>query len=185
MEKKDLFELIAHWDDYQRQNDARTMEGFALWLLDQYRRSGPRADQERMIAYLSARVDRYSKSQVKELFQDLPLIGYDDFILLNTVFHTPNIPKKTLYESNIYEMNSGTQVVNRLKRAGLLVDAKSNADKRTSLLNITEKGKQVRNEAFERLGKELHQKYALLTDEEIEQLLSTIGKLEQQYARRS
>ena len=178
MQKSDIIKLINKWDDFTKESATIDFEHFALWLLRKEEGATGRTEQERLTSYLLSRIDRYSKAQIKQLFHDLPIIGYDDFILLNTVYNQPNIPKKELYEQNIYDMNSGTQVVNRLKREGLLVDFQSETDKRVFLLNITELGKTVRNTAFELLGKKVAKKYRAISDTELEELLILVRKLE-------
>lgn len=179
MKRKNIITLIEKWDDFTKEQSTTSLENFALWLLKKDQVSEDRTNDERMAGYISARIDRFSKARIKQLFHDLPLIAYEDFILLNTVFHHPGIPKKELYERNVYDMNSGTQVINRLKREGLLTDTKSKEDKRVFTLNITEEGKRVRNVAFERLGEEVRKKYAILPDDSLNQFLITLKRLEQ------
>lgn len=181
MKKEELFELIENWDSFCEENTEHTLENFALWVLRKGREKLQRNQLARDTCYLISRAERYHKSQVKTLFQGLPLLGYEDFLLLNTVYHRPNISKTKLYESNIYDMNSGTQTVNRLKRDNLLIDAHSETDKRIHLLNITEEGKRVRNEAFKRFEKTLPKKFYALSDEELTQFNQTLQKVEKQF----
>lgn len=178
MKKSDLIELIENWDAFTQENESPTLSSFANWLLQKKEGTPNITELGRTIGYNLFRIERYEKIRIKTIFKDLPLIGYDDFILLNTVYHNPDIPKKSLYDIQIYEMNSGTQIINRLKREGLMVDSQSEEDKRVFLLRITEEGKRIRDIAFERLGKEVDRKYSIFGQEELEQFLSYIKTLE-------
>lgn len=183
MKKEDLIQLIEHWDAFTQVDRTPTIKGFANWLLkDQtpttHVSTAEKINTTRQTCYLMSRIERYSRAMVKQLFSDLPLIGYDDFILLNTVYHQPNISKKELYDINIYEMNSGTQVVNRLKREGLLEDFPSEADRRVSLLRVSDLGAKVRDEAFRRLGLHVAEKGTTFEEAEIQQLLGLVSKFE-------
>jgi len=62
-----------------------------------------------------------------------------------------------------------------LKREGLLID------KRVSLLNITEKGKIVRNTAFERFMATLYSKFSILSDQTPDSFYQTAYKIEKHF----
>lgn len=181
MNRNEIIRLIEHWDDFTQENTENSLENFALWLLQKKASNSDRTQKIRDTCYLLSRIERYHKVQVKQLFQDLPLLGYEDFILLNTIYHNPNIAKKDLYDLNIYDMNSGTPTVNRLKREGLLVDVQSETDKRVYLINITKKGKEVRNMAFERFTETLPSKFSILSDQTLDDFYQTTYKVEKHF----
>lgn len=181
MQKDELIRLIENWDDFTQKNTENSLENFALWLLREKENNADRTQKTRDICYLLSRIERYHKVQVKSLFQDLPLLGYEDFILLNTIYHNPNIAKKELYDLSIYDMNSGTPTINRLKREGLLIDIQSEIDKRVYLLNITEKGKLVRNTAFERFTETLPNKFSILSDQTLDDFYQTTYEIEKHF----
>ncbi len=181
MRATDIIQLVQKWEEFEKDSKRINLEQFAYWLLQHTSEPTDRIQQERTTGYLLFRFERFTKAQIKQLFQDLPLIGYDDFILLNTVFHQSGISKKELYERNIYDMNSGTQVVKRLIREGLLEDFQSETDKRVYLLQITTLGKEVRNTAFERLGMASKKKFQHLSKEELDQLHHMIQKMLMSY----
>lgn len=181
MTKHELFQLIENWDNFTQESTENSLENFALWLLQKKENKADRSQKTRDICYLLSRIERYHKVQVKKLFQDLPLLGYEDFILLNTVYHNPNIAKKELYDLSIYDMNSGTPTINRLKREGLLIDIQSEIDKRVYLLNITEKGKIVRNTAFERFTATLPNKFSILSDQTLDSFYQTAYEVEKHF----
>ena len=181
MDKNEIIKLIESWSCFCDESTNHDLEDFAIWLLEKKRKKLKRNQMIRDACYLLFRIERYHKVQVKNLFHGLPLLGYEDFLLLNTVYHNPNIPKKELYEVNIYDMNSGTQTVNRLKRERLLVDTQSRRDKRVYLLNVTEEGRKVRDEAFNRFEKTLSQKFFTLSDKEFMKFHDMLQKVERQF----
>lgn len=174
---QEIILLIEEWEKYTLEASTNSLIDFAHWILKNKTDTNC-FDQDRTIAFLLHRFQRHSKNAIKLLFTDLPLFGYDDFLILNSVYRNPNIAKKNLYQNTLLEMNTGTQIVNRLKREKLLEDKPNEQDRRVSLLNITLKGKKVYDMAFARLGKEVNNKFSILSQAEKRQLLILIKKVE-------
>lgn len=177
MDKTLIIELIEKWDQFESTSVDQSIENFAHWLLEiEVVRPELYAEEHASAAFLS-RLDRINRTKVRRLFHDVPLVSYDDFVLLYAIHNNPNIAKKDLYDQNYYEMNSGTQIVNRLKRMGLIEDFNSKHDRRVSLVRLSPKGEEVYQITATRLCHELTDKFACLSEGELKMFLKLLRKL--------
>jgi DNA-binding MarR family transcriptional regulator len=113
--------------------------------------------------------------------QDTGLSQIEEFGILITIHRLSEDPKKTeVIQSNIIQLSSGTNMLERLKKKGLLKEYDDPVDRRSKRLKLTEEGKKAVQKGTSRMGKLARMMLRELDDEDkqlcIQLLKSTEAK---------
>jgi DNA-binding MarR family transcriptional regulator len=79
---------------------------------------------------------------------------------------------------------SASEVLGKLTHAGLIERTTSEKDRRTALITLTEKGKQLAEEALKQRTERHHEMFACLTEEEKNTLLSLLEKINEDWGQK-
>ncbi|MBC6112967.1 MarR family winged helix-turn-helix transcriptional regulator [Pedobacter fastidiosus] len=93
----------------------------------------------RLFVYMS----RYAKNYIKKALDGSALHTAEDFTSLAILLTHESLSKTELIGLNLQEKTSGTEVINRLIKAGLVIQQDDKKDKRSKKISITEKGKEL------------------------------------------
>jgi DNA-binding MarR family transcriptional regulator len=75
----------------------------------------------------------------------------EEFGMLVTILQEVNPRKTDIIYSNLLELSSGTDMLNRFKRNGLIHEYEDTNDKRSKRIELTAKGKKVTEQCYERV----------------------------------
>ena len=177
--------LIRIISDFQKFESTHlsTEKEFAKWLYDKHFPTKDVSKEsdlaiDRQISYLLQRVGRLGRFFSKKSLTGLKLNSTDEFTLLNTIYNNPSISKNTLYQNCVIEISTGTKIINRFIERGFVKESTSIEDKRVALLNLTNKGIEIRNKAFDSLAIEVKAKNAALNKAEKKDLLTILIKMD-------
>jgi MarR family transcriptional regulator, lower aerobic nicotinate degradation pathway regulator len=202
MNYKLLMQLIEKLADYEQKTEnlqESKIEDFAGWLLAEVNAKNKFATTkpilnaieevnleinknipiESEISRLVAMMYRYAKIYIKKAIENSGLQTIDEFGYLagTDMTGSTGISKTDLIAINIHEKTTGTEILKRLLKEGLLRQEDSQEDKRSKLLFITDKGRET---FFGVLGN-MHKAGLLingnLTSNEKETLLALLVKL--------
>jgi DNA-binding MarR family transcriptional regulator len=162
MKTKDiLFELIDYLDQYERENvntDANlNTSDFLGYIntnyqtknikvrelnkgsqeLDNNEVHGPNTD----ISILIVLLFRYAKGYIKKALKDSQIKTADEFSFLITLFTNESMIKTELIQNQIMEKTSGTDIINRLLKQGLIEQYDDSVDKRSVRVQINQAGR--------------------------------------------
>lgn len=93
------------------------------------------------ISILIVLLFRYAKGYLKKAFKDSCINTADEFSFLITLLTCENLTKTELIQKQIMEKTSGTEVINRLLKLGLIEQWNDKVDKRSIRVKISESGK--------------------------------------------
>jgi DNA-binding MarR family transcriptional regulator len=177
-----LIRIISDFQKFEA-TQLSTEKEFAKWLFDKHFPTKDVSKEsdlaiDRQISYLLQRVGRLGRFFSKRTLAGLKLNSTDEFTLLNTIYNNPNISKNTLYQNCVIEISTGTKIINRFIERGFVKESISLEDKRVALLNLTNKGIETRNKAFEALAIEVKAKNAALNKTEKKDLLTILIKMD-------
>ncbi|GAB3289495.1 MarR family winged helix-turn-helix transcriptional regulator [Hymenobacter tenuis] len=133
---------------------------------------------ESRISKLITFMYRYARTYMRLALEGSPLLTYDDFSYLVTVYGQQPLSKTEVIVRNIHEKPTGTEILKRLLKQGLLAEQAHDTDRRSKLLTITEKGRQVLFMLFGRMGQVAHMVAGTLEPAERKQLLYLLLKLD-------
>lgn len=96
-----------------------------------------------MIARDISFVYRYMRYFVRKAIKDTPLQTIDEYSYLITIMAKGKMTKTELNNYNVIEKTSGSEIIRRLLKSGLISQARNPRDKRSMLLSITPEGRRV------------------------------------------
>ncbi|GGF14662.1 MarR family winged helix-turn-helix transcriptional regulator [Hymenobacter cavernae] len=133
---------------------------------------------ESVISKLITFMYRYARSYLRLALEGSPLITSDDFAYLATVFGHQPLSKTEVIERNIHEKPTGTEIIKRLLKQGLIAEHAHETDGRRKLLTLTDSGRQVLFQLFGRMSQVAYMVAGNLEAAERRQLLYLLLKLD-------
>ncbi|ULQ57870.1 MarR family winged helix-turn-helix transcriptional regulator [Flavihumibacter rivuli] len=131
-----------------------------------------------MLGRLERFVHQLSKPQMKAAG-----MSEDEFIVLATLLYLPKATKTQLLKQCLIEIPTGSELLKRMKRDGLVLEKKNPDDARSSYITISAKGRQQLVKAFQHLS-EVEDALAALQPSEQQTLFRLLDKLDQYHSRR-
>jgi len=107
-------------------------EGF-----DYNEQNGPATD----ISVLIVLLFRYAKGYIRKALKNSPIKTADEFSFLITLMTYRNLSKSELIQKQVMEKTSGTEIINRLIKLGLMEQSDNESDKRSIVVNMTDYGR--------------------------------------------
>lgn len=98
---------------------------------------GPNTD----ISILIVLLFRYAKGYIKKALKDSQIKTADEFSFLITLMTHESMIKTELIQNQIMEKTSGTDIINRLLKLGLMEQYNDEMDKRSVRVKITQQGR--------------------------------------------
>jgi DNA-binding MarR family transcriptional regulator len=106
------------------------------WVNDEYRNT--KSDISILIVLMS----HYAKWYIKKVIRESDLQTPDEFSFLITLMTYENLSKSELITKQVMEKTSGTEVIRRLIKRGLIAESADENDKRSIRVSITQSGRE-------------------------------------------
>lgn len=156
----ELLDLVERYEEF-RGNAEQSMSNFLRFadqtLEQQTSSEEPKAGM-RGHAYLNAMIARdisfvyrYMRYFVRKAIKDTPLQTIDEYSYLITLMAKGEMTKTELNNYNVVEKTSGSEIIRRLLKSGLISQTRNLQDRRSLLLSITPKGREVVKELLPRM----------------------------------
>jgi DNA-binding MarR family transcriptional regulator len=180
-------ELVKLWGDYEAQNPDCTIDDFfryqaSLAAKEKRQTAGPdwqlHPDINGRLMIAIRRIGKYHMVYSNKALEETGLDQIEEFGILVTIFNQVNPIKSEAIYNNVMELSSGTNMLNRLKKRGLISEYADQDDKRVKRLKLTSKGKETLGKAKVRVLQVAKLMANVLTDEDKQlclQLLNPIG----------
>jgi DNA-binding MarR family transcriptional regulator len=165
--KELLIELIQHLDAYESKqsgNHSSSLNDFTGYLNalggdgpDPMRRIEGDRDTDSLrekrtapnnISILLVLMYRYVRIYIKKALKDSPVQTADEFSFLITLMTYESLTKTELITNQVMEKTSGTEVIKRLLKQGLIREFADPDDRRSVRVAITEKGRKELTATF-------------------------------------
>ncbi|KQT35715.1 MarR family transcriptional regulator [Chryseobacterium sp. Leaf405] len=153
---KDIFDLLQQFET-ENSNDyySKDLHGFKQWICDN--NNGTISDKEEpywegkesgrspesAISTLLVHLNRYAKTYSKSAISDSDFATQEDFIYLINLKALGSMTKMELIKKNIHDKPVGMLIIARLLKHGWIEQIDSDADKRTKVISISEKGREA------------------------------------------
>lgn len=149
-------QLIARLEEYSlnAQSETFSLDSFIMWMaLQQNNFDTPIQPNNHITAHLEAdRLDieiaglnglmyRYGRIYAKMALEQSETESIEEFTFLASLGAMEKATKTELINKMVFEKTTGTDIIRRLIKAGLINETKNPDDKRSMLLNVTEKGR--------------------------------------------
>lgn len=156
----ELLDLVERYEEF-RGNAEQSMSNFLRFAdqtLEQQTSSEEPKVGMRGHAYLNAMIARdisfvyrYMRYFVRKAIKDTPLQTIDEYSYLITLMAKGEMTKTELNNYNVIEKTSGSEIIRRLLKSGLISQTRNLQDRRSLLLSITPKGREVVKELLPRM----------------------------------
>lgn len=179
--------LVARWAAFEEQHPGASLEDFFRYSLAEKvkPRSGMGSpgklipDLNGRLVILLRRIGKFHIAYSNIALEGTGLDQMEEFGILVTIFNMGNPIKSEAIYNNIMELSSGSNMLIRMKKRGLVREYDDKEDKRQTRLELTAKGKKVVLQAKDRVMKMAGMMVHVLSDEDKElciQLLSPIDR---------
>lgn len=150
MEASPLIDLIRHFETFQKETKNNDLTDFSVWLNKTLNSDAVKADGDinRTLVWLIHRLAKFFKWYAKNTLSKHSLVSMDEYFILIAIERLGNPSKTEVYSSTISEINTGTQMLNRLRMAGMVKENIDSVDKRVRRVQITPKGKKAKDGFF-------------------------------------
>lgn len=184
--------LLEYVEMYENEQDSSDIEAFSLFLSEQVfaskkMHSSEKFEKESYKEYKSfpeiefstllTNLNRFAKHYIKKAFKDTEIKTLDEFGFLATLLQQGSLLKNQLINQHLLEISSGSEVIRRLKKNGLLEEFPDDVDRRAKRVSISEKGKGVLFVAFQDMAKISEIVIGNLTTEEVKEVNQIFNKL--------
>lgn len=134
------------------------------------------------VAILIARLERFLHQLTKPVLKSAGMSD-DEFVVLVTLLYLPRATKTQLLRQCLIEIPTGSELLKRMKKAGLISEMQNPDDGRSAFIEITSHGRQQLRSVFERLM-QAEDAMAVLTEQEKDTLLFLLERLDLHHSRR-
>lgn len=156
----ELLDLVERYEEF-RGNAEHSLSNFLRFADESLEQQASTKQSEvstRGDAYLNAVIARdvsfvyrYMRYLVRKAIKDTPLQTIDEYTYLITLMAKGEMTKTELNNYNVIEKTSGSEIIRRLLKSGLISQKRNMQDKRSLLLTITPEGRTVVRELLPRM----------------------------------
>ena len=133
-------------------------------------------------AILIGRLERFIHYLSKPVFKESGL-SEDEFVVLVTLLYMPKAAKVQLLKQCLIEIPTGSELLKRMKKTGLILERKHPEDGRSTIISLSAKGRQVLFRSFQQVGK-VEDALSALSAKEKDMLLGLLDRLDLHHSRR-
>lgn len=184
-----LQSLLPYLDEYEKTNPkTQDPQHFAVWLTRQTtehseidapdQSTSPGESPEVSIGRLLFFLTRYARGYSRKALEGSLLGSMDEFVYLAMLHSFGTMSKTDLIYLNRHEKPTGMDIIKRLLALDLIRQKDDAADRRSKLLELTEKGQATLYSLFGRMGLVSHLLTGNLSKTERVDLLQMLEKLE-------
>lgn len=149
---KDLLPLLEEFESQLSTSYSNDINGFKLWVFDNMKDEVQSVEEphwegkefgrspESLISTMIVHLNRYAKTYSKSAMHDSGFSTQEEFIYLINLKAYGAMSKMELIKRNIQDKPVGMQIINRLIHQGWVDQQDSEWDKRSKIIQITNKG---------------------------------------------
>jgi DNA-binding MarR family transcriptional regulator len=150
MEK--TIELVNLWGDFARQHPAASIEDFCRHYLASRQRTEEKGVlvggvipviSDGLLLKIIGRLGRLNMNYANVALQGTGVNQIEEFGMMLTIKQLKNPRKTEVIHDNLFEPSSGTDMLTRLRKRGLVKEYDDTEDRRSKRLEITAKGEKV------------------------------------------
>ncbi|HPQ07632.1 MAG TPA: winged helix DNA-binding protein [Bacteroidia bacterium] len=189
-----LSDLLPYLEDYERSSKSPHIKEFGLFLNNKLDKEPDKyASNKDLINDVSgdyrkfpkvefavkiASLFRFAKHYIKKAFKKNSFDSLDEFSLLATLYSQKEMNKMELINRHLMEFSSGSEMLKRLIKNGLISEKVDKNDKRARIVSLTSKGKKEIESAFKEMHLIAQIVAGKISDEEINYTLKVFNKLD-------
>ncbi len=163
-----ILQLLQAFENYETTHQPVSLSDFAQWLVQQQQNGTMQQhlkignndeyvnkninQTDNAIGILIGLLNKFARNYTKLALADLPINSIDEFGYLSHLSTRQHITKTDLILLSHDGKTTGTDIIRRLVKSQLANEIINPADKRSKLLEITPKGKQIIAKAYQKMA---------------------------------
>lgn len=145
-------ELVRHWGDFEQKHPKGSIEEFCRHYLAHYQKTKSKGIlvggvvpslSDGLLLKIIGRISKLNMAYANIALKGTELNQIEEFGILQTISKEKNPKKTEVIYANLFELSSGTDMLNRLKKRGLIKEYADKQDKRSKRIELTAKGKKA------------------------------------------
>jgi DNA-binding MarR family transcriptional regulator len=153
-------ELVNLWGDFAEKQPSGSIEDFCRHYLAHRRRDESKgvlvggvvpAVADGLLLKIIGRISRLNMNYANLALEGTGLNQIEEFGMLGTIRQEKNPKKTEVIYANLLELSSGTDMLNRMKKRGLIQEYNDTGDKRSKRIKLTPKGEKAINSCKEKI----------------------------------
>ena len=184
--------LLDYIDMYEEEADNANLEEFSVFLKDRvfgskkYKDSASfrKEDYQNYRSYAEVEFSiglttlfRFAKIYIKKAFADRSFKTLDEFGFLASLLREGSLLKSELIQKHLLEISSGSEILKRLIKQGLISEFADEHDRRAKRVALTDEGRKEILIAFEQMHVVSEIIIGTLTEQELKETLAVFQKL--------
>lgn len=182
-------ELITRWTNFEEQHPGASLEDFFRQQLNppgKQKEAFPPAgklipDMNGRLMILIRRIGKYHIAFSGKALEGTGLVQMEEFGILVTIFNQVNPIKSEVIFNNLMELSSGTNMLMRMKKRGLIGEYADKEDKRVKRLRLTAKGEQTLKKAKPRVLDVATMMCGVISDEDKKLVMQLLHPIQQKF----
>lgn len=186
-------ELITEWGDFDAKHPNSNLEDFCrYYLMHKTKKKGNTWQSTRWptpvtvdfaLMRLIGRILKLHSIYAITATEGTGINTFDEFSLLNAV-QCLNEPRKmdAIYTA-LFELSTGTGMLNRLKKIGLIAEYDDIEDRRSKRVKTTAEGQKVWETCRNQLGKLAEMEFYDLTEDEKRLCIQLLNKIDEKFSK--
>lgn len=157
---KPVVELITAWADYESKNPAASVAEFCSHYLlnskgitDDHLTGETDTGSDARLAGLINQLNAIQVIYAKALLKEVPGIELEWFYFMNEIDQQNEARKSDVVNAVFFEQSTGIDILNRIRKAGLIQERNDPADKRARLVKLSPQGEKILLNLHELLSK--------------------------------
>jgi DNA-binding MarR family transcriptional regulator len=179
--------LVNEWGRFEQRHPDGNLEDFCRYYLAQHRERPEKGVlvggvvppiNDGLLLKIIGRINKLNMAYSNKALEGTELNQIEEFGLLLTIKQDGNPKKTEVIYANLFELSSGTDMLNRMKKRGLLREVNDKEDKRSKRLELTAKGERTTEQCFGRIRKNAKMLVSGLNEEDKELCIQLLKGIE-------
>ena len=179
---KPVVELITAWADYESKNPAASAAEFCSHyllnnkgLIDETPVEAAASDSDAQLASLINQLNAIHVIYAKAVLKEIPGIELEWFYFMKEIDQQKEARKSDVVSAVFFEQSTGIDILNRIKKAGLIQERNDPMDKRARLVKLSPQGEKILLSLHQLLSKADHMLYQDLAGSNKKMLINLLS----------
>ena len=155
-------QLVNNWAEFEAKYPTGNIEDFCRYYLGRQKQKkveGPLVGgvvpsfNEGLLLKIIGRISKLNMAYANIALRGTALNQIEEFGVLQTIKKEKNPKKTEVIYANLFELSSGTDMLNRMKERGLIIEYTDQDDKRSKRIELTPKGEKTAAACSAKIGK--------------------------------
>ncbi|MBZ4192078.1 MarR family winged helix-turn-helix transcriptional regulator [Niabella beijingensis] len=153
-------QLVNHWGDFEMKHPEGSIADFCRYFLAHQQKEKEEGTlvggvvpfiKAGLLLKIIGRISKLNMSYANIALEGTGLNQIEEFGILQTIKKEKSPRKTEVIYANLFELSSGTDMLNRMQKRGLIKEHADKEDKRSKRMELTEKGERAIKTSTEKI----------------------------------